>query len=97
MIVKCIVCGKEFEAQKSTKKYCSNDCANAMRRIRWTNRDKIEKKQQLMPEKKCPICNKKFRPKNSAANQRICCYDCMPDGAQLTRGGFLAKLKESIG
>ena len=97
MIVKCIVCGKEFEAQKSTKRYCSNDCGNAMRRIRWANRDKIEKKQQLMPEKECPICNKKFRPKNSAANQRICCYDCMPDEVQLTRGGFLAKLKEAKG
>lgn len=97
MIVKCIVCGKEFEAQKSTKRYCSNDCGNAMRRIRWANRDKIEKKQQLMPEKECPICNKKFRPKNSAANQRTCCYDCMPDGVQLTRGGFLAKLKEAKG
>ena len=97
MIVKCAVCGKEFEAQKSTKKYCSNECVNAMRRTRWTNRDKIEKKQQLMPEKECPICNKKFRPKNAAANQRICCYDCMPDGVQLTRGGFLAKLKEARG
>ena len=97
MIVKCAVCGKEFEAQKSTKKYCSNECVNTMRRIKWTNRDKTEKKQQLMPEKECPICNKKFRPKNAAANQRICCYDCMPDGVQLTRGGFLAKLKEARG
>lgn len=97
MIVKCVVCGKEFEAQKSTKKYCSNECMNAMRRIRWANRDKTEKKQQLMPEKECPICNKRFRPKNAAANRRICCYDCMPDGVQLTRGGFLAKLKEASG
>lgn len=32
MINKCVVCGKEFEAIKSTKKYCSNDCQNAMRR-----------------------------------------------------------------
>lgn len=32
MIVKCVVCGKSFEAQKSTKKYCSKECMNAMRR-----------------------------------------------------------------
>ena len=50
-----------------------------------------------MPEKECPICSKKFRPKNASANQRTCCYDCMPDGTQLTRGGFLAKLKEARG
>ena len=50
-----------------------------------------------MPEKKCPICEKNFRPKNKSANQRICCYDCMPDGVQLTRGIFLAKIKEARG
>ena len=97
MIVKCIVCGKEFEAQRATKKYCSNDCMNAMRRVKWATRDKIEKQEQLMPEKECPICGQKFRPKNAAANQRICCYDCMPDGIQLTRGMFLAKIKEKYG
>ena len=95
--VTCVVCGKEFEAQKTTKKYCSKDCENAMRRARWAARPKEEKEQKLMPEKICPICNKAFRPKTSAANQRICCYECMPEGVQLTRGGFLAKLKESRG
>lgn len=95
--VKCVVCEKEFEAQRATKKYCSKDCENAMRRIKWANRDPKEKELKLMPEKICLICEKKFRPKNAAANQRTCCYDCMPDGVQLTRGGFLAKLKESKG
>ena len=97
MIVKCIMCGKDFEAQKSTKKYCSNECMNAMRRIRWSQRNKVETEQKLMPEKECPICNKKFRPKNATANQRTCCYECMPDGIQLTRGGFLTKIKEARG
>ena len=45
----------------------------------------------------CPICNSTFRPKSAAANHRNCCYSCMPDGTQLTRGGFLAKIKESRG
>lgn len=97
MIIKCIVCGREVEAQRTTKKYCSKDCENTARRIKWINRPKVEKEQQLMPEKECPICNNKFRPKNAAANQRTCCYNCMPDGVQLTRGGFLAKLKEARG
>lgn len=97
MTVQCVVCGKVFEAQRSTKKYCSNDCCNAMRRQKWANRDKQEKENKLMPEKKCPICEKIFRPKNKSANQRICCYDCMPDGIQLTRGVFLAKIKEARG
>lgn len=50
-----------------------------------------------MPEKICPICGKTFHPKTSAANQRQCCYDCVPDGIQLTRGEFLAKIKEVRG
>ena len=95
--VTCVVCSKEFEAQKTTKKYCSKDCENAMRRAKWAARPKEEKEQKLMPEKICPICNKAFRPKTPAANQRTCCYECMPDGIQLTRGEFLAKLKESRG
>lgn len=32
MINKCVVCGNKFEAIKSTKKYCSIECQNAMRR-----------------------------------------------------------------
>ena len=27
----------------------------------------------------------------------MCCYTCMPDGVQLTRGAFLAKIKEQRG
>ena len=97
MNVKCIVCGKTFEAHKSTKKYCSTECYNKMRREKWANREKDNKKLTLMPEKKCPICGKIFRSNSAAANQRTCCYDCMPDGIQLTRGMFLAKIKEQRG
>ena len=58
----CVVCGKEFQAQKTTKKYCSKDCENAMRRKKWAERPKEEKEQKLMPVKKCMICEQEFRP-----------------------------------
>ena len=96
MIVKCIVCGKEFEALRSTKKYCSDDCINAMRRMKWANREKIQKEKGVS-ERQCPICGKIFKPKSAAANQRTCCYECMPDGVQLTRGAFLGLLKKKKG
>ena len=96
MIVKCIVCGKEFEALRSTKKYCSDDCINAMRRMKWANREKIQKEKGVS-EKQCPICGQIFKPKSAAANQRTCCYECMPDGVQLTRGAFLGLLKKQKG
>lgn len=98
MIVKCIVCGKEFEAQKSTKKYCSNKCLNAERRKKYAARVNTPKDaKHLLFEKECLICGKIFQPKTASASQRTCCYDCMPDGIQLTRGMFLTKLKEQQG
>ena len=85
----CIICGQEFEAQKSTAKYCSNNCRNAMRRQKYAKKEKIPKDINYKGENKiCPICGEIFTPKTSLANQRICCYNCMPDGIQLTRGAF---------
>lgn len=65
MINKCIVCGVNFEAIKSTKKYCSNDCLNTMRRKKHAEA-KINPK--INKEKICPICNTKFEPKTPAAS-----------------------------
>lgn len=97
MLVKCIVCGQEFEAQKTTKKYCSNDCMNTARRQRRAEKISKNGSPHGQQEKTCLICNKNFIPKTPAANNRQCCYECMPDGIQLTRGMFLAKIKESYG
>ena len=97
VVVKCVICGKLFHSARSTKKYCSKECNNEFRRLRWKNREKVDREQKLMPEKECLLCGQRFRPKNSSANQRTCCYNCMPDGVQLKRGEFLGKLKELFG
>lgn len=101
MINKCVVCGKEFEAQKSTKKYCSKECQNAARRIKYAENKATpkprEERQNNCPERECVICGKTFKPKTASANQRLCCYDCMPEGTQLRRGDFLAKIKQVRG
>lgn len=94
MINKCVICGNEFEAIRSTKKYCSIECQNASRRKKYANK---EKNQKNASPKICPICGKEFYPLTSTAHQRTCCYNCMPNGIQLTRGMFLAKIKESRG
>lgn len=97
MINKCIMCGNSFEAIKSTKKYCSKKCANQMAAIRKKERKIAEKQGINYYEKKCLICGKPFTPKNKNANQRTCCYICMPEGQQLLRGDFLAKIKQQRG
>ena len=96
MINKCVICGTEFEAIRSTKKYCSTECKNAAKKIKYYEAKKNKKpkeKQNNCPEKEYLICGKIFKPKTAAANQRSCCYDCMPEGTQLRRGDFLAKIK----
>lgn len=101
MINTCVICGKEFEAIKSTKKYCSQECNNEARRLRYQARKKdpipYNERANNCPPRECLICGKTFTPKTAAANQRSCCYDCMPDGVQLRRGDFLAKIKQSRG
>ena len=94
VVCKCVICGQVFHSLRSTKKYCSKECANAARRLKWKNRDRTNCEQKLMPEKECLLCGNIFRPKNKSANLRTCCYDCMPDGTQLKRGDFLYKLKK---
>ena len=94
----CVICNKTFDAIKSTKKYCSNECRNQARREAYHNRQKNDSiKIECQKQKQCLICGKIFNLKSAAANQRTCCYDCMPDGVQLTRGMFLAKIKEFLG
>lgn len=97
--VTCSICGKIFESQKTTKKYCSDSCRNAARRITYSKTSKISKgkREYIGNDKQCPICGILFKPKNTNAYQRQCCYNCMPEGIQLTRGMFLAKIKEARG
>ena len=97
LIIKCQVCGKEVEAQKSTKKYCSRSCENKARWLR--NKAKVEAKKIGidLEFKKCLICGASFKPREMSANQRTCCYDCMPEGTQLQRSGFLDLLRKQRG
>lgn len=97
MILNCVICGKEMEAQKSTKKYCSRSCENKARAIRDAMNIDKPRNQNGMLEKKCSICGKSFYPKTPSANQRKCCYDCAPDGKQLSRSDFLNVIRKNKG
>lgn len=84
MIKKCVVCNKSFECERNTAKYCSRHCENEARKLR------ILKQQEMKDVYKvCLICGKEFQPKTAAANQRTCCYECMPEGIQYSRSEFL--------
>lgn len=92
----CIVCGKEFEAIRSTKKYCSKECENQRRREKYIQQKEDRKntpQENHMPYKQCLLCGKSFQPKTAAANHRQCCYECMPEGTQLRRKDYASKLK----
>lgn len=97
MILKCTVCGQEMEALKSTKKYCSRTCENKAR----AEREKLKKEALLqgidIEIKHCLICGSEFKPKDKNANQRMCCYTCMPEGKQLIRSEFINLIKQQRG
>lgn len=97
LINKCVICNKEFEAQKITKKYCSRSCQNKARTIRVKNQALATKQGIDLNIKQCLICGKSFKPVDKNANQRTCCYDCMPQGVQLQRSGFLDLLRKQRG
>lgn len=97
MILKCVNCGCDMEAQKSTKKYCSSTCENQYRKIRQKRRAELIQ-QGIDPDiKQCLICNSDFKPKDKNANQRTCCYNCMPEGHQLSRSEFIDLIRKQRG
>lgn len=86
-----------MEALKSTKKYCSRTCENKAR----AEREKLKKETRLqgidINIKHCLICGSEFKPKDKNANQRMCCYTCMPEGKQLIRSEFINLIKQQRG
>ena len=90
MILKCIVCGKEMEATKQNKKYCSRTCQNKALSQR-------RKNNQINQSKICIICRKEFLLKNKSANKRQYCYDCLPEGQVATRTVYIKLIKKQYG
>ena len=97
MVKNCIVCGKEFTAQRTTKRYCSRSCENRYHAIRKKEIEAAAIQGVDLTVKKCLICESEFKPKDKNANQRTCCYKCMPEGIQLQRSGFLDLLRKKYG
>lgn len=90
MILICQECGKEMEAQRSNKKYCSRKCSNKARNKRVKN--SINKM-----EKHCIICEVEFKIRNKSANNRQYCYDCLPEGKTATRAVYTELIKKKYG
>ena len=97
MINICETCGTQFEAIKSTKKYCCRSCQNKAAWIRKKEKEKLLS-QGIDPDvKQCLICGSNFKPKDKNANQRTCCYNCMPEGHQLSRSEFIDLIRKQRG
>lgn len=69
--LKCVWCGKEFEASRKDKLYCSTKCQRAKSWKRQKDKDYSHEK------KVCPKCKQEFFIKKSGYNRRYC-YDCVP-------------------
>lgn len=85
MILKCHLCGNNFEASRSDAKYCSSACRN-----------KASRQNRGLIGKTCLICGNKFSPLTQSANKRKACYNCIPDGETLTRGKYIDLIKRKM-
>lgn len=83
----CQVCSKDFEAARKSRKYCSENCRNVVRRENYT---KTEKERLT---RKCLCCENSFVLRNKYAAVRALCYDCMPEGIQFKRADFINLLR----
>ena len=69
-MIKCEICGKEFEPNFYNRKYCSKKCGEEANRRKAASRIK----KAPYPTRKCLCCGKEFRPR--VKNQRFCNYKC---------------------
>lgn len=72
-MVRCIQCGEEFIAKRSTAKYCSTKCRVQFKRAK----DKAKR-----PQLTCPVCGKKFNDENG---RQYCSEDCYEWAHELLR------------
>lgn len=69
--LKCVWCGKEFEASRKDKLYCSAKCQRAKSWQRQRDKDFSHEK------KICPKCKQEFITKKYGHSRRYC-YNCVP-------------------
>lgn len=73
-IKQCSYCGKEFEHNRSNRKYCSEDCYKAVKnekRKEYYKKSKYKSKSKI---KQCIHCGKTFE--FTHANQKYCSKEC---------------------
>lgn len=85
MILKCQLCGEEFEATRRDAKYCSTTCRN-----------KASRQNRGLIGKTCLICGNKFSPLTQSANKRKVCYNCVPHEETITRSKYVELIKTKM-
>lgn len=72
----CAICENEFEAARSSNKYCGDDCALAGKRLR--------ERRAPLADKMCELegCGKTYAPRKE--NQRYCGKDCSKEAVRIT-------------
>lgn len=72
MVVKCQICNKEFNALRSTRKYCDKCASTVKKQKDLCNSKRIQQKHQMHYTKKCKNCGKEFETTN---NRRKYCSE----------------------
>lgn len=79
VVLKCVVCGREFQAARRDMKTCSLKCKVARRNAdqrerRKARRERIRGQPFGLRPRACAMCGKEFIP--TSGRQRYCSRDC---------------------
>ena len=64
----CQCCGKEFESKVNSRKYCSKECCEKARELRYEQAKEKRKEQAV-----CIVCGKTFKRKDK---EKACSEEC---------------------
>lgn len=77
MKVKCEVCNKEFNASRSTRKYCDRCASTVKKQKDLCNSKRIQQKHQMHYTKKCKNCGKEFE--TTSKIKVFCSKECLKE------------------
>ena len=71
--IACVRCGVSFEPVRRTARYCSRQCADAVRAKRYRDRRIVAP--MFAEQSKCPVCARPFLAIVGQASRRLFCSD----------------------
>lgn len=93
-IIKCGLCGKEYETKDKRSKYCSEPCRKEGKKlyVAELSRKRKEETKERIGIRICPICGKDFEPPHY--NNKTCGPECAKERHRLLKNEAIRAMKQ---